>query len=139
MEFEEVMREVKDCFDTIEINGKKSRVQWLYSWDNDKVHAGADLVDVGINKEDRFDLPALSSDMHKTVEHVHAWLSTKIQLWLEDKDDDKITVAEAQEKLTELFKHGYPLSAIQKDVASLKDTYKAIVDNQGGQVPAEYR
>jgi hypothetical protein len=139
MEYEEVMGDIKNCFDNIEVKGKKLRVDWLYSWDNDKVHVGADLTKVGIEEEDRFELPALSSDMHKVVEHVHAWLSAQMQLWLEDKDDEKITVAEAKAKLTELFKHGYPLSAIQKDVASLKDTYKAVADHQGGQIPAAHR
>ena len=43
----------------------------LYSWDNDRIHVGADLATVGIADDMRLELPECSSDMHKVIEHVH--------------------------------------------------------------------
>lgn len=140
MEFEDIMGQLKATMDTTEMQRKLRRGErWLYSWDNDKVHQGADLTKVGIEASDRFELPELSSDMHKVVEHVHAWLQARIQLWLEGKDEVKVTVQECKNELKRLFEQELTLEAIQKDVDSLKQTYQAVIDHTGGYITAKDR
>ena len=84
-EFTEVMASIREALLARE-NRKKLKAgdHWQYSYDNDKVHMGANLREAGIEHRDRFDLPACSSDMHKVVEHVHGWLQSRMQKWLED-------------------------------------------------------
>ena len=140
MEFKNVMSMIKAAAESPENMALLHRGEsWLYSWDNDKVHRGADLAKVGFTEADRFDLPELSSDMHKVVEHVHAWLDRKMQQWLEARGDAAVDIDEAMEELKRLFMQCYPKSAVQKDVDSLKETYKAVVDAGGGFVAAKHR
>lgn len=134
------MGDLKAVMDTPEKTALLRRnEQWRYSWDNDKIHKGANLEDVGIEEEDRFPLPELSSDMHKVVEHVHAWLDAQMQKWLEEKEGEKLTGQQCMNELVRLFEHGYPLESIQKDVKSLKATYQAIVAAEGGYIHADLR
>lgn len=137
MEFEDIMGQVKATMDSPK-NAQllQRKEQWLYSWDNDKVHKGADLTKVGIKAEDRFELPELSSDMHKVVEHVHAWLQLRMQQWLEDKDDEKVTVQQCKAELQRLFEHELTTESIKEDVATLKATYQAVIRHGGGYIPA---
>lgn len=140
MEFEEIMGELKGVMDSAEMSSKLKRGEkWMYSWDNDKIHKGADLTKVGIMPEDSFELPELSSDMHKVVEHVHAWLQAKMQVWLLSQDEAKITVQQCKEELRRLFEQELSQDSIQADVKSLKATYKAVVEQQGGYIPAKHR
>lgn len=117
----------------------RGREKWLYSWDNDKIHKGADLEEVGIMKEDRFPLPELSSDMHKTVEHCHAWLDKSMQRWLEGKEEEQLTGQQGMDELVRLFEHELPLESIQRDVKSLKATYQAVVAAEGGYIHVDHR
>lgn len=137
MEFEDIMGQLTATMDSPGMTQLLKRNEsWLYSWDNDKIHKGADLTKVGIEAEDRFELPELSSDMHKVVEHVHAWLQAGMQRWLEGKDPDKITVDECKAELKRLFEQQLKKESIEKDVDSLKATYKAVIAHQGGYIPA---
>ena len=54
----------------------------LYSWDNDRIHVGADLATVGIADDMRLELPECSSDMHKVIEHVHGNIQREFDEWL---------------------------------------------------------
>jgi hypothetical protein len=140
MEFEDIMAELKAKMESPEISQLLKRGEkWLYSWDNDKIHKGADLSEVGFEPEDRFELPELSSDMHKVVEHVHAWLQARMQLWLEDKDEERLTIADCKAELQRLFEQELKLESIKNDVKSLKATYQAVIDHEGGYVPANKR
>jgi hypothetical protein len=140
MEFTEIMGKLKDKMDSDEMKQKLRRGErWRYSWDNDKVHKGADLSTVGINPGDRFELPELSSDMHKVVEHVHAWLQARMQEWLESKDDEKVTVEECKQELRRLFEQELSVEGIRRDVHSLKATYQAVIDREGGYIDAGNR
>lgn len=137
MEFEHLMKKLKLHMESPEMKQLlHHNEKWLYSWDNDKVHQGADIEKMGIEEEERFELPELSSDMHKVVEHVHACLQAKMQLWLEDKDDEKITVEQCMAELIRLFEHEVKLQSIRKDVKSLKATYQAVIDHSGGYITA---
>jgi hypothetical protein len=137
MEFEHMMKKLKLHMESPEMKQLLRRNErWLYSWDNDKVHQGADIENMGIEEEKRFELPELSSDVHKVVEHVHAWLQARMQLWLEDKDDEKITVEQCMTELIRLFEHELQLQSIRADVKSLKETYKAVIEHNGGYITA---
>lgn len=139
-EFVEVMASIREALLARE-NRKKLRAgeRWLYSYDNDKVHMGADLREAGIELRERFDLPACSSDMHKVVEHVHGWLQGKMQKWLEDMDDARLTVDACKAELDRLFYQVLTTNSIAADVATLKDTYRAIVRAEGGYPPKKHR
>lgn len=140
MEFEMIMGRLKAVMDSPKMTSLLHRGEkWRYSMDNDRVHVGADLTKVGIMEEDRFELPELSSDMHKVVEHIHAWLQAHMQLWLEKQDDEKLTVEECKAELTRLFEQVLTKEQIAKDVKSLKETYQAVIDRQGGYVTADKR
>lgn len=140
MEFEDIMGQLKATMDKPEMTKLLRRGEkWLYSWDNDKVHKGADLTKVGIQDADRFPLPELSSDMHKVVEHVHAWLQKKMQQWLESHEGTKITVQQCKAELTRLFERELEAESIKRGVASLNATYQAVIDRQGGYIPADVR
>jgi hypothetical protein len=77
--------------------------------------------------------------MHKVVEHVHAWLDAEMQKWLEGKEGEKVTPEDCMAELVRLFEEGYPQEAIQKDVESLPETYRAVVAARGGYIPAPLR
>ena len=140
MEFEHMMGKLKKHMESADMKQLLRRGEsWLYSWDNDKVHQGAKLENMGIQEEERFELPELSSDMHKVVEHVHAWLQAGMQQWLEDKDEEKLTVEECMAELTRLFEQELQLKSIQDDVKSLKATYKAVIEHRGGYITARDR
>lgn len=112
---------------------------WLYSWDNDKIHKGADMSKMGIKPEHRFDLPELSSDMHKTVEHVHAWLDHHMQLWLQKQNRKELIIDACKQQLQHLFYNVLKKESIQRDVESLVETYEAIVLAGGGHVTSQFR
>lgn len=140
MEFEDIMGQLKTTMDSPRMAQLLSRRErWQYSWDNDKIHQGADLTKVGITAADRFQLPELSSDMHKVVEHVHAWLQLKMQQWLEGKDEAQVTVQDCKAELTRLFEKDLTAESIRRDVASLTATYQAVIDHRGGYIPAGKR
>jgi hypothetical protein len=140
MEFVDIMGQLKATMDSPQMTQLLRRSeQWLYSWDNDKIHQGAVLTQVDITEADRFELPELSSDMHKVVEHVHAWLQAGMQQWLEERDDAKVTVEECKAELRRLFEQPEREEGIMSDVASLKATYQAVIDRKGGYIPAADR
>lgn len=134
------MKKIKAVLEAPENSRILSRGQkWRFSYDNDKVHTGADLTSVGILEKDRLALPPCSSDMHKTVEHVHAWLQAHMQKWLETVEQQKLTSEMCQEQLQHIFYQQLKASSIAADVASLRDTYLAIIAAGGGYPPKKYR
>jgi uncharacterized protein YydD (DUF2326 family) len=140
MEFEHIMKKLKQHMEEPQMKQLLPRGErWLYSWDNDKVHQGAKLENMCMEQEERFELPELSSDMHKVVEHVHAWLQARMQQWLEDKDEEKLTVEQCTAELVRLFEQELQQESIKKDVKSLKATYKAVIERRGGYITAAAR
>jgi hypothetical protein len=139
-EFTEVMKYIKSAVEA-SVNSRKLKrgEKWLYSYDNDKVHVGADLTKVGIMPASRFELPACSSDMHKAVEHIHAWLEMKMQQWLEDMEESSLNAEQCKRQLQKFFCEDLQQSSIAADVASLKDTYRAIIAAGGGYPAKKYR
>ena len=82
--------------------------------------------------------PAHSPDCNKPIEHVHAQVDDKMKRWLKQRRAEvprrKIAVQEAMDECTRVFKN-IPQASIARDVASLPQTWQAIVNNHGGFVP----
>lgn len=140
MEFTDIMGQFKSELEKPEnIRKLKRGESWLYSIDGDRIHQGADLEEVGIGEEDLWPHPPLSSDMHKVVENVHAWLQQKMEDWVAKQKDRKFTVEECKEQLEKFFSLGYKKESIQANVESLPLTYSAIQLADGGYIPPEWR
>lgn len=144
MEFEDIMGQVKAAAEEKlgpKLKGVGGGMKIMYSWDNDKIHAGADVGKKGFRESDRLELPPCSSDMHKVIEHVHARLQEKLQDWLLEYGGEKPSIQECRAKVEELFwrdagvaKGGKGrgwVGPVWKDVDSLPKTYKAILRAQG--------
>jgi hypothetical protein len=152
MEFEDVMGKVKAAAEaklTPKLRGVGGGMKIMYSWDNDKIHAGADVKEKGFTLEVRLALPPCSSDMHKVIEHVHARLQAKFQDWLLSYPGDKPSIAECKAKVEELFWHHESVAKggrergcvgpVCKDVDTLPDTYRAILRANGSYPAKQYR
>lgn len=140
MEFMDIMKQFKAIMESPKSYEHLERGEkWQYSWDNDKIHQGADLEKVGFKEEDRYSLPPLSSDMHKVIENVHAWLQQEMEKWIEQQGDGPLKVEACKEELARLFRKGYKKEWVQANVESLRDTYLSIVYAEGGYVPAKDR
>lgn len=105
---------------------------WQLSYDNAAVHSNAEKVVQGIN---RLPHPRKSPDMHKVVEHMHAWLTQKMQAWLLKQDACRVDANAAKRQLQDLF-YSYEAASIMADVESLPGTYKAIIA-AGGRYPTK--
>lgn len=89
-------------------------------------------------KDHRFDLCALSPDLHKVVEHVHAYLDQALQAWRRSLWPEKPTDVQCKEKLEQLF-YAIKARSIADDVDSLPATYQAVIDNAGLYAPPPLR
>jgi hypothetical protein len=82
-----------------------------------------------------------SPDTNKPIEHVHAQLDTKMHKWLRAQrmqhPAPRITPDDCIAELHRAFA-ALSTSSIQADVATLPDTWKAIVDNEGGYVAGRF-
>lgn len=140
MEFTEIMGKFKAELESPEnLQHLKRGERWLYSIDGDKIHVGADLEQVGIGEADLWPHPALSSDMHKVVENVHAWLQGQMEKWVAQQGDRKLTAEECKEQLNQLFEDGYQHAWIKSNVESLPWTYLAVLLADGGYVQPDFR
>lgn len=108
---------------------------WQYSFDNATAHERWEEV---ITESQRFYLPACSPDMHKAVEHLHAQMELKMQIWMRQLGH-KASLAECQQQLEHIFFNEIKAESIRGDVRSLVDTYKAIVAAGGAYPPKQYR
>lgn len=142
MEFEEVMGAIKEKAEAMlqpamAAAGGKPKI--MYSWDNDKIHAGADLERVGITSSMRLELPPLSSDMHKVIEHVHAQVQRKFDDWLWDYEGQGPTAQECMDQVEAIFRQQITTESIFRDVHSLHATYAAIIAAEGGYPAPKFR
>ncbi|WIA23048.1 hypothetical protein OEZ86_009963 [Tetradesmus obliquus] len=71
----------------------------------------------------------------------YSWDNDKgrMQKWLALQDKATLTVAQCKAELMRLFTQELDISSIQKDVRTLKDTYQAVVDAEGGYVKKQHR
>lgn len=106
--------------------------EWRFSYDNAKPHNKAQQA---LPPGSRLDLPALSPDMHKVVEHVHPRMAAEMLRWLRQRGG-KAEVAECEQELRAVFARVATADAVDRDVASLPGTYQAIIA-AGGEFPAK--
>lgn len=139
-EFEDIMWEIAEILDDHkEAVGLQRTEHWQLSMDNDSSHTAADLVGLNIwQRENIQELPALSPDCHKVVEHIHGWIGQKHHAWRRSLAPAKPSPKQCMDKLVELF-YSYPVSAIQSNVESLPETYRAIIHAAGMYPPKAFR
>lgn len=101
-------------------------LQPLFSWDNNKIQANADLTAMGLQPHQKLPLAPYMPDAHKVIEHLFARLKTMVlqQLYL-FPNGTIITPDFAQELVWRCF-WAQPTAAIAADVASLPLTYAVI-------------
>lgn len=104
--------------------------RWSLAYDNAGVHAGAAAA---CRIAHRHPHPPKSPDCQKVVEHVHAYLTQKLQHWLCAQGRSSVQVHAAKAELEAAFSQ-YPTQGLADDVASLKRTYQAIIA-AGGDYP----
>lgn len=107
--------------------------RWQLSYDNAAVHSEAERVVPGVY---RLPHPRKSPDMHKVVEHMHAWLTQEMQVWLLKQEGPHVDADAAKQQLQDSF-YSYKTASIMADVNSLPDTYKAIIA-AGGSYPIKH-
>jgi hypothetical protein len=82
--------------------------------------------------------PSHSPDCNKPIEHAHAQVDAGMKQWLKQRRAQmprgRIPVEEAKAECTRVF-HSISQASIASDVASLPETWQAIVDHHGGFVP----
>lgn len=144
MEFEDVMETIKkDAENKLEDALRAAgldKTAIKYSWDNDKIHKGANLARVGFTADMRLELPPLSSDMHMVIEHVHAQIQKHFDNWLWGFDVGKPTVQQCKDKVQEIFwgpDEDHQLitkDSITEDAHSLHFIYQAVINARGGYI-----
>lgn len=142
MEFEDIMDSIKADAEillgpAVEESGGKAKI--MYSWDNDKIHQGADLASVDITDDMRLELPELSSDMHKVIEHVHGHIQREFEKWLWGFEDTRPSVEACKQQVEKIFREQISIDSVCKDVHSLHKTYKAIIKAAGGYPAKAFR
>jgi hypothetical protein len=142
MELEYIMELIKADAETllgpaVEEAGGKAKI--MYSWDNDKIHQGADLESVGITNDMRLELPECSSDMHKVIEHVHGHIQREFEKWLWGFESSRPSVQQCMQKVEDVFREQIGIDSVLKDVHSLHNTYRAIIKVAGGYPAKAYR
>lgn len=142
-EFEDCIRDLKlrlsQLWDKYRSNTEDKEPTWLLSIDNDSAHTRAKLheLEIWLNS-DRFEQSPLSPDLHKVVEHVHAYLCAAMLAWRRSMWPQKPNLQQCKAKLEELFYAVQPAS-IQADVDTLPYTYQAVIDNAGLYAPPPLR
>jgi hypothetical protein len=121
---------------------QQQQQELIYSFDNDAVHKAAlpELLNRGIlTANNRAPLPPCSPDMHKVVEHCIARLTVLVNEELVNSDDTLQSVAYWQQRLVTLFTSRITAPQVAADVHSLRGTYQAIINAQGGWPARQYR
>lgn len=97
----------------------------IFSFDNAPIHQGADLQKLELDGPKRAPLSPSSPDMHKCIEHVFGTMVQAMQRCLA-RNLSMSTAEEYKAKVQDLFMSCITAESVQKDVASLKSTYRAI-------------
>ena len=112
----------------------KSERRPIYSFDNAPIHQGANLQPLGIVGARRAPLPPSSPDMHKCIEHVFATLTRAMNTSLH-RNATLTTAAQYKGEVERLFKTIITPASVQRDVATLKETYHVILHETSGDWP----
>lgn len=139
-EFNEIMEELLQKLEERRQEAGLARTDcWFICFDQATAHTGADAV-----LADRALLwlqAPHSPDTNKPIEHVHAQLDSHMHKWLRTQRTQhagtRITVAACMQELQRAFA-ALSTSSIAADVHTLPETWKAIVDNEGGYVAGRF-
>lgn len=83
--------------------------------------------------------PPYSPDMHKVIEHPHGTICSALNRWLERRKTNLPNIWEVFKKLEQLFYQLITPESVQKDIKSLKCTFKKVVQLKGAWPPRKYR
>lgn len=100
----------------------------LFSYDNAKIQATAELGQMGLSPQEKVPLAEYMPDGHKVIEHCFGYLKPAVQKRLYQSGKlpgGGLTATEAMQLVFDCYK-AYPMAAIQKDVDSLPTTYHVI-------------
>lgn len=109
----------------------------IYSFDNAPIHQGANLQRLHLTGAKRAPLSPSSPDMHKCIEHVFGTMSRAMNKSLH-RDASLTTAAQYKAEVERLFTTCITPESVQKDVATLKDTYYAIRHQVDGDWPDKH-
>jgi hypothetical protein len=139
-EYEDCILDLSYILETVSTAlGHNNRAPWRLSQDNSTAHTTAQLEQLGYWRAGYLlSLPALSPDMHKVVEHVHAYLTQAMTDWRYACWPRRPSLEECKAKLVELF-FAYPVASVQADIESLPATYQAIIASGGMYAPPPLR
>lgn len=111
-------------------------VQYKLTLDGDGVHRGANFSKAGIPADAVQIVPPWSHDIHKVVENCHGSLYQHMQGFLIEKEQHPgsgpLTVQACKDELMRCFDHMKVTGEITANVKTLKHTYRAIIDADGG-------
>lgn len=94
---------------------------------------------VGLQHEDQMEpIPPYSPDFNKVIEHVHTNQETKLKSKLETKTAE-MHPAGLKKLLEQSILEASNQRSIAKDVESMRDTWQAVVRNDGGYPIARHR
>lgn len=108
---------------------------WSLSYDNAGPHSKAAAHHRGMPRHPH---PPKSPDCQKVVEHVHSYLTGKMQAWLWEQRQAPVTPEAAKAQLETAFS-GYTITSLAADVDSLKGTYGAIIAAAGAYPAKKFR
>lgn len=83
--------------------------------------------------------PPYSPDLHKVIEHVHGTVCTAFNKQLQDLKAEPKSIVQLYNKLEDIFYSMTTAASVQKDVDSLQETFKQVIDLEGAFPPAKYR
>lgn len=106
-------------------------LQPLFSYDNNRIQAYANMESMGISPEERLVLPPWSPDMHKVIEHTFAQLKAHLQADMLTYNPARLTAHMAHQKVLFGFMNGISKEGIRKDVESMPATWHIISSPAG--------
>ena len=108
---------------------KKKGLKPLFSYDNNKIQAGADLERMGLEEDERVPLAAYMPDGHQVIEHVFGQL--KASIWNDLYEHGDIRSAhDAQARFHRLFKK-LPKFSIAANAFKMPLVYEMIATEKG--------
>jgi hypothetical protein len=112
----------------------------LWSMDTASIHTSTTLVEdkFGIRLgSNRLPLPPLSGDMHLVIERAHARAGHAFQRKVLELGKVERNIEVYKRLFRDAFYAANTPKQVQADIASLPALYQAIIDAQGGYVPAK--
>jgi hypothetical protein len=105
-------------------------VEPLYSWDNNRTNASADIHKMGLTEEQAVPLPTYSPDMHQIIEHAIAQFKKELAKAVLEHDGQPMTASEAQKLAEDVFK-GLDWSGIAANDQKLVCNWQVISTPEG--------